>query len=87
MATNNPHRLEFIVSEHSVYTEGETFPVWDCIANIVHQLTSIRVFYGQDYGIAESYVSKKGQRIMVLEFKEAETAMIVKLHGVKKVNE
>jgi len=81
------HRIEYIVSEHSVYTEGETFPVWDCIANIVYQLTSMQVFYGQDYQIAESYVNKAGQRVMVLDFKSAETAMIVKLRGIKKVNE
>lgn len=80
-------RIEYIVSEHSVYTEGETFPVWDCIANIVYQLTAMQVFYGQDYSIAESYVNKAGQRVMVLEFKKAETAMIVKLHGIKKVSD
>jgi hypothetical protein len=79
-------RIEYIVSDHSVYTEGETFPVWDCIANIVYQLTAMQVFYGQDYQIAESYINKAGQRVMVLDFKSPETAMIVKLHGIKKVN-
>lgn len=80
-------KVEYIVSEYSVYTEGETFPVWDCIARIVTELTKFDVCYDRDYSISESYINRSGQRILVLEFIDPAKAMLVKLRGVTKVGE
>jgi hypothetical protein len=79
-------KVEYIVSEYSVYTEGETFPVWDCIARIVSEITRFDMYYEEDYTISESYINRSGKRVIVLEFTDPAKAMLVKLRGVTKVS-
>lgn len=80
--------VEFVISEHSVYTEGETFPVWDCIARLVTGLRDkYNLTYIKDYSIDESYVDRSGSRILVMKFIKPEDAMLVILGGIDKVEE
>ena len=80
--------VEFVVSEHSVYTEGETFPVWDCIASLVTGLhDNYNLTYIKDYSIDESYINRSGSRILVMRFIKPEDAMLVTLGGIDKVED
>lgn len=78
----NPETIVYYTFDFTKIMEG-SFATYDAIANITNQIVSMGLYYGIDWGLGQIYYDADGQQCIELEFKESETAMLVKIKGLK----
>ena len=77
--------IKYMIVQFTNY--NEQFGKIDAVANICSQIAvEHKLEYGHDFGIAELGIAEDGYQWVKVEFKEEETAMIVRLRGLKTVS-
>lgn len=79
----NRYVLEFPIEEYSSVGELTEWHHLHAVANISSQLGMLGLAYGRDFMFDSSYINPDGTRLVTFDFKNEETAMMVKLTGVK----
>jgi hypothetical protein len=80
----NPEVIVYHTFDFTRTMEG-SFATFDAIANITSQIAMMGVYYGIDWELGQVYYGSDGNQCIELEFKESETAMLVKLKGLKNI--
>lgn len=75
--------LEFPIEEYSSVGDLTEWHHLHAVANIASQLGQMGLLYGRDFMFESSYITPDGSRIVTFDFFTEETAMMVKLTGVK----
>lgn len=77
--------VKYILAEFTPYTQE--FAKIDAVANICTQIATIHDFeYGKEFGVGELGVDANGFQWVKIDFQDEETAMLVRLRGIKKVS-
>lgn len=74
--------VKYILAEFTPYTQE--FAKIDAVANICTQIATIHGFeYGKEFGVGELGIDANGMQIVKIDFQDEETAMLVRLRGLK----
>lgn len=77
--------VKYILAEFTPYTQE--FAKIDAVANICTQIAiEHKLEYGADFGVGELGIDANGQQWVKIDFREEETAMLVRLRGLKTVS-
>lgn len=77
--------VKYILAEFTPYTQE--FAKIDAVANICTQIATIHnLEYGKEFGVGELGVDANGFQWVKLDFVDEETAMLVRLRGLKTVS-
>ena len=76
--------VKYIIAEFTPYTNE--FARLDAVANICTQIATIHgLEYGEEFGVGEVGVDANGMQMVKIDFVDEETAMLVRLRGLKTV--
>ena len=82
---NNLGYVKYILAEFTPYTEE--FAKIDAVANICTQIATVHGFeYGKECGVGELGIDGNGFQWVKIDFQDEETAMLVRLRGLRTVS-